>query len=113
MAMASTARTRSGRPDVASTKRTPSGLATRSQSVTHALREAILSGEFAPGERIQEVPLSERLQVSRTPVRAALQSLAAAGMLEYSANRGYSVRRLRRGELLSIYDVRGALEGLA
>lgn len=87
--------------------------ATRSQSVTDILREAILNGEFAPGERIQEVPLSERLDVSRTPVRAALHSLAAAGMLEYSANRGYSVRRLRRDELLSIYDIRGALEGLA
>ena len=89
------------------------GGATRSQSVTDALREAILNGEFAPGERIQEVPLSERLRVSRTPVRAALQSLAAAGMLEYSANRGYSVRRLRRSELLSIFDIRGVLEGLA
>ena len=87
--------------------------ATRSQSVTDALREAILNGEFAPGERVQEVPLSERLRVSRTPVRAALQSLAAAGMLEYSANRGYSVRRLRRSELLSIFDIRGVLEGLA
>jgi GntR family transcriptional regulator of vanillate catabolism len=87
--------------------------ATRSQSVTDALREAILNGEFAPGEHIQEVPLSERLRVSRTPVRTALQSLAAAGMLEYSANRGYNVRRLRRGELLSIFDIRGVLEGLA
>jgi GntR family transcriptional regulator of vanillate catabolism len=87
--------------------------ATRSQSVTQTLREAILNGEFAPGERIQEVPLSQRFQVSRTPVRAALQSLAAAGMLEYSANRGYSVRRLRRGELVTIYDIRAVLEGLA
>jgi GntR family transcriptional regulator of vanillate catabolism len=87
--------------------------ATRSQSVTDALREAILNGEFGPSERIQEVALSERLGVSRTPVRTALQSLAVAGMLEYSANRGYSVRRLRRDELLSIFDIRGVLEGLA
>lgn len=90
----------------------PSG-ATRSQSVTSALREAILNGEFAPGERLQEVPLSERLHVSRTPIRAALQSLAAAGLLEYSANRGYAVRRLRPAELLAIYDIRAVLEGLA
>lgn len=89
------------------------GFATRSQSVTQALREAILNGDFAPGVRLQEVPLSEKLRVSRTPVRAALQSLAASGMLEYSANRGYSVRRLRRDELLSIYDIRAVLEGLA
>lgn len=91
----------------------PASITTRSQSVTDALREAILNGDFAPGERIQEVPLSERLRVSRTPVRAALQSLASEGMLEYSANRGYSVRRLRPAELLATFDIRGALEGLA
>jgi GntR family transcriptional regulator of vanillate catabolism len=91
----------------------PAGPTTRSQSVTDTLREAILKGDFGPGERVQEVPLSERLRVSRTPVRAALQSLAAEGMLEYSANRGYSVRRLRPAELLATFDIRGALEGLA
>ena len=60
--------------------------ATRSQSVTDALREAILNGEFAPGEHIQEVPLSERLRVSRTPVRAALQSLAVANTRPFGEN---------------------------
>ena len=89
------------------------GSATRSQSVTNALREAILNGEFGAGDRLNEVRLSERLHVSRTPVRAALQSLAAAGLLEYSANRGYRVRRMRPAELLAIYDIRGVLEGLA
>jgi GntR family transcriptional regulator of vanillate catabolism len=78
------------------------GSATRSQSVTNALREAILNGEFGAGDRLNEVRLSERLQ-----------SLAAAGLLEYSANRGYRVRRMRPAELLAIYDIRGVLEGLA
>jgi GntR family transcriptional regulator of vanillate catabolism len=86
---------------------------TRSQAVAKALRESILNGEFAPGERLQEIPLSQRLSVSRTPIRAALQTLASSGMLEYSANRGYTVRHLPPEELLAIYEIRATLEGLA
>jgi GntR family transcriptional regulator of vanillate catabolism len=86
---------------------------TRSQEVTDRLREALLAGEFGPNERLQEVSLSEMLNVSRTPIRAALHRLAAEGMLEYAPNRGYSVRGLDTKELLAVFDIRGALEGLA
>ncbi|MEN3295224.1 MAG: GntR family transcriptional regulator, vanillate catabolism transcriptional regulator [Burkholderiales bacterium] len=94
------------------TKATPE-VRTRAQEVTDRLREAILAGEFRPNERLQEVALSEMLDVSRTPIRAALHRLAAEGMLEYAPNRGYSVRGLDTGELLAVFDIRGALEGLA
>jgi GntR family transcriptional regulator of vanillate catabolism len=90
----------------------PAGM-TRAQSVTDRLREAILAGQFSPAEKLQEVPLSKMLDVSRTPIRAALHRLAAEGMLEYAPNRGYSVRSLATAELLEVIDIRGVLEGLA
>jgi GntR family transcriptional regulator, vanillate catabolism transcriptional regulator len=91
----------------------PPAVTTRAQSVTERLREAIMSGHFGPDEKLQEVVLSEMLNVSRTPIRAALQGLAAEGMLEYEPNCGYNVRRLDTEELIAIFDIRGALEGLA
>jgi GntR family transcriptional regulator of vanillate catabolism len=78
-----------------------------------ALRSAILGGEFAPGERMHEVPLTARLGVSRTPVRAALQKLASEGLLDYAPNRGYSVRAFPVAEIVNAYEVRAVLEGLA
>jgi GntR family transcriptional regulator of vanillate catabolism len=86
---------------------------TRSLSVTDWLRENILSGSLGPGERLQEVRLSEQLGVSRTPVRAALHSLAAAGLVDYAPNRGYAVRDFPIPEMIDAYEIRGALEGLA
>jgi GntR family transcriptional regulator of vanillate catabolism len=70
----------------------PVPVPTRSASVVETLRSAILSGEYNPGERLHEVRLTARLGVSRTPVRAALQTLASEGLLDYAPNRGYAVR---------------------
>jgi DNA-binding GntR family transcriptional regulator len=52
-----------------------------------ALGEAILDGRLRPGERLRDVDLAERLGVSRTPVREALQRLERSGLVEVSANR--------------------------
>jgi GntR family transcriptional regulator of vanillate catabolism len=103
----------SAAPDPKPAKVPPPGATTRAQSVTERLRQAILSGHFGPNEKLQEVVLSEMLNVSRTPIRAALQGLAAEGMLEYEPNCGYNVRWLDTEELIAIFDIRGALEGLA
>ena len=86
---------------------------TLAQSVTDELRALVMSGELKPGERLQEVTLSQRLGVSRTPVRAALHSLAAEGMLNYAPNRGYRVCSIDAERLVTIFDLRGVLEGLA
>jgi GntR family transcriptional regulator of vanillate catabolism len=86
---------------------------TRSLSVMDHLREAILSGELSAGTHLQEVRLSQSFGVSRTPVRAALQGLSAAGLLDYEPNRGYVVRTFSLAELIDAYEIRGALEGLA
>lgn len=90
-----------------------SELATRSASTTAALRGAILAGEFAPGERIYEQGLSERLKVSRTPIREALKSLAGEGLLDHVPNRGYYVREYSVDDIVQAYEIRAALEGLA
>lgn len=95
-----------------STKR-EKAFTTRSASTTAALRAAILAGEFAPGERIYEQGLSERLQVSRTPIREALKSLAGEGLLDHVPNRGYYVRQYSLDDIIEAYEIRGALEGLA
>lgn len=86
---------------------------TRSASVIEELRSALMSGEFAAGERLHEIKLTEKLGVSRTPVRAALQKLASEGLLDYAPNRGYAVRAFPVGEIVSAYEVRAVLEGLA
>ena len=85
---------------------------TRSLSVTDWLRRGILSGKFKPGERLQEVRLSETLGVSRTPVRAALHSLSAAGLVDYTPNRGYVVRDFSSSDLIDAFEIRAALEGV-
>lgn len=82
-------------------------------SVTDRLREAILGGEIASGARLNEVRLSQMMDVSRTPVRAALQALAGEGLLDYVPNRGFLVRTFPLSEIVDAYDIRAQLEGLA
>jgi GntR family transcriptional regulator of vanillate catabolism len=77
------------------------------------LRDLILKGEFAPGERLAEIPLAERLGVSRTPIRVALATLEREGLVEPSASGGYVMRRFTPKEIRDAIDVRGHLEGMA
>jgi GntR family transcriptional regulator of vanillate catabolism len=85
---------------------------TRSQTVTDSLRERILCGDLAPGEKLQEVALAESLNVSRTPVREALRILADDGLLSYAPNRGYRVRAFSIRDVLIAFRVRASMEGL-
>jgi GntR family transcriptional regulator of vanillate catabolism len=86
---------------------------TRAIAATLQLREAILAGDIAPGEKLNEQRLSTRLGISRTPLRAALQALALEGLLEYAPNRGYAVRVVPLAETLDAFEMRAALEGVA
>lgn len=83
------------------------------QQVSEWLREAIASGEFAPGERLVERSLCERYEVSRTVVREALRHLEADGLVTTVANKGPEVARVSRADVVSLYEVRGVLEALA
>ena len=83
-----------------------------SLAVADALRRRILGGEFAAGERLQEVAVAGQMQVSRTPVREALRILAEDGLLHYSPNRGYSVREFTAEDILVAFRARAAMEGI-
>jgi GntR family transcriptional regulator of vanillate catabolism len=77
------------------------------------LREAILSGELAAGERLLEVALAKRFSVSRTPIRTALVKLAEEGLLEEVGNAGYAVREFSETDIRDAIEARGTLEGMA
>ncbi|MES2536667.1 MAG: GntR family transcriptional regulator [Pseudomonadota bacterium] len=77
------------------------------------LREMILNGSLAPGERIVEVTLAERLKVSRTPVRHALSILEKEGLLVTTESRACFVRAFSLQYIIDAIGVRGVLEGLA
>ncbi len=75
------------------------------------LREMVLKGEFGPGERISEYPLTSRLGVSRTPIRLALERLAHEGLLEPYPTGGFVVRKFTLDDVWDGIEVRGLLEG--
>ena len=77
------------------------------------LRESILSGEFVPGERMSDLPLVERLGVSRTPLRLALAELEHEGLLRGLAGGGYVVREFTQSDIRDAIELRGVLEGTA
>ena len=77
------------------------------------LRGMILSGELPPGSRMRELQLCEQLGVSRTPVREALRTLAAEGLVDLLPNRSVVVSQLDAPDLEHLFLVFGAVEGLA
>ena len=81
--------------------------------VQERMREAIISGHFAPGERLVERPLCEQLGVSRTVIRETIRFLEAEGLVELVPNRGPTVASLDWDQARQIYDIRRQLEGSA
>jgi GntR family transcriptional regulator of vanillate catabolism len=77
------------------------------------LRALLLNGQFRPGERMAELPLSERLKVSRTPLRLALTTLEHEGLLELHPSRGYIARAFTLHDIFDAIEIRGVLEGTA
>jgi DNA-binding GntR family transcriptional regulator len=87
------------------------GGAARSHALA-ALRQAILSGDLAPGQRLVEEDLAGTLGVTRQSLRAALLDLTAEGLVERIPNRGARVRVVSTEEAVAITECRMALEGL-
>ena len=88
---------------------------TLSQNLAAALRlrELILEGELPGGARVAEIPLSDRLGVSRTPLRLAMAQLEHEGLLEPLPGGGFAVRLFSREQVADAIDLRGLLEGAA
>ncbi len=80
--------------------------------IASTLREAILAGEYAPGERIRQEQLAEQHGASRLPVREALRMLEAEGLLTLVANTGAWVSRISLEECHEMYQMRERLEPL-
>jgi DNA-binding GntR family transcriptional regulator len=83
---------------------------TFSQATEAVLREMVLDGTLAPGERINEVLLATQLGISRGPLREAIQRLASEGLLTVVSHRGAFVRTFSRQDVVDLYELRCALE---
>lgn len=91
----------------------PGALPSRTEAVLEAIKHAILTGEFKPGQALVETELAARLGVSKTPVREALKTLAGTGLVTMSPYKGGSVREMDRAHARCIYDMRLLLEPVA
>ena len=92
---------------IVSFRRTGLGTA---DAIGKRIRTGILSGEFAPGERLKQDELARRLGVSKIPVREALQRLSAEGLVAFEPNRGFEIRALDAEAAREIYGLREAVE---
>lgn len=86
---------------------------TLSGQTTAALREAIVKGLIAPGEKLNEPKLADQFKVSRGPLREAIRRLVAMRLVRHIPHVGASVVTLNLPSVLELYDVREALEGKA
>lgn len=83
------------------------------EMVFESLREAILQGRLRPGERLMEIQLAEEMGVSRTPVREAIRKLELEGFVVMVPRKGAYVAGISVKDIVDIFEVRAALEGLA
>jgi DNA-binding GntR family transcriptional regulator len=81
--------------------------------ITNAIRQAILSGRYLPGERLVEDRLAADFAVSRNPIRDSLRVLESEGLINIAPRRGATVAQLSKEEMLEIIELRAALEGLS
>ncbi|MBI4525216.1 MAG: GntR family transcriptional regulator [Deltaproteobacteria bacterium] len=84
-----------------------------SARVYHEIKGLILRNEIMPGQKLHHQELSERLGVSRTPVREALTRLVQEGYASLLPNRGFICKEIRLQEAEELYDLREALEAFA
>lgn len=90
----------------------PARAPTRSGELREQLEQMILDGTLEPGERLDEMDLARRFGLSRTPVREAIKSLLAVGLVETRGRQGTHVAILSIPALIEMFDVMASLEGL-
>jgi DNA-binding GntR family transcriptional regulator len=79
----------------------------------HRLHAAIRAGEFLPGDRLREIDVAKKLDLSRTPVREALRKLENDGIVEHRPRLGAVIRTLSTTEIVELYEMRLVLERTA
>jgi DNA-binding GntR family transcriptional regulator len=84
-----------------------------SDPIVNELKQLIYTGEFKPGERLNEAALALRMGTSRGPIREAIKVLAGLGIVNAVTNRGVYVRQLSLREMLEIYEMRALVFGYA
>lgn len=84
----------------------------RADLLRDQLEQDIVTGTFRPGERLDEQSLAARFNVSRTPIREALQQLVSAGLVTAQRNRGVFVASLGVRDVVERFEVMAALEGM-
>ena len=77
--------------------------------VFKTLREAILKGDLAPGERLMEIKLANQLGVSRTPIREAIRKLELEGLVVMVPRKGAEVAKITEKDLRDVLEVRASL----
>lgn len=83
------------------------------QGAYRRLLDDIRSGALAPGARLRETDLAERLGISRTPVREAIRQLETDGLVVHLPRQGATIRSLDHAEVVELYEMRAVLEGTA
>jgi DNA-binding GntR family transcriptional regulator len=84
---------------------------TRSDQVRRQIAEKIISGEFGPGEELDEKRLAETFNVSRTPVREALRQLAASELVEWRPHQTAIVAKITPSRMVEMFEMMAELEG--
>jgi len=85
----------------------------RKDELYHELKMKIFNEDISPGTWLVEREISEKYEVSRTPVREILRVLASDGLIIFEPTKGYSVRKLGFDEIVEIFNAREGVEGMA
>lgn len=83
------------------------------ETALNAIRESILNGTLKPGHQLVQADIATQMNISRAPIREALRQLEDEGLVESIPYRGTFVSRITRRDIIELYILRGALEGLA
>ena len=84
----------------------------RASRLREEIEDQIATGELRPGARLDEVSLAQRFGVSRTPIREALQQLAAAGLIQIRPHRGAQVSAPEPKQMLEMFELMAELEAM-
>lgn len=87
-------------------------MATLATEIYEILAQDIITGDLAPGQKMDELQLARRFNVSRTPVREALRQLAARGLVDFTPRQGGVVARIGLDKLTDMLDAECEIEGL-